>query len=74
MSHLEQQLADLELPFGGSFVERRELPQVCRVDARAVLDELLRHFVVAVRTSVVERHETSADDNRTLELVNETAA
>ena len=58
-SYFEKEFADLELPFRCSLMQGRELPQVSSVHACAVLDELLRDFVVAVRTSVVQRNQTT---------------
>ena len=58
-SYFEKEFADLELPFRGSLVQGRKLPQVSSIHACAVFDELLRDFVVAVRTRVVQRNQTT---------------
>lgn len=57
---LEEQFADLVFALGGSFVQRRELPQVGHVDGGAVSDQQLRHLVVAVGAGVVEGHQPAA--------------
>lgn len=40
-------------------MKRRELPQISHIDARAMFHQKFSDFVVAVRTSVVERHQTT---------------
>lgn len=57
---LEEQFADLVFALGGSFMQRRELPQVGHVDGGAVSDQQLGHLVVAVGAGVVERHQPPA--------------
>lgn len=57
---LEEQFADLVFALGGSFVQRRKLPQVGHVNRGAVSDQQLGHLVVAVGAGVVEGHQTAA--------------
>ena len=58
-THLEQQLADLILPFGCGLVQRSELPQVGHVDGRSVSDQQLSHLVVTVGAGVVQGNQAA---------------
>lgn len=57
---LEEQFADLVFALGGSFMQRRKLPQVGHVNRGAVSDQQLGHLVVAVGAGVMEGHQTTA--------------
>lgn len=58
--YLQQEFADIVFAFGGSFMQRCELPEVSHVDHGAVKNEQLCNFIMTVGTGVMERNQTAA--------------